>query len=1218
MKALTFLLCLLPASAFAWNADEIDFPGEGNGWSIGSNSVKFTGPDGYSEWFRYTLVAPSSDPDYEFLMVTGNNWGQKYGGNVIFERDALDVLYYGSGQPNARFGGVTAGKRYVFTVKNPGLADTWLSVQELDAAPVSITAVSRDAGSGVITADLSGTPSPKEKVYVRYTDDGWSHWSVARANVGGATATASIPEVKDGRTYQYYVFTSTAAPDKFHNGFAVDCCTLAWNNNSGSNYSFAAPQRITAFSVNGEEGSYKTTKFFIDEIAGDSQPVSISATFASGETPAEVQLVTNLNRRDRADADANGDGIEDAILPPSRDTVDTGDANYYRAYPMSGTGGVYQTTLTASKTGAYRATVRYRMSGSSVWHYYQGRPAPAYGGWDHALVVSPRKTLEMTLYEVNPLTVEATAANQAGRSTFVDLLGAADGDSDGSDPVNLDYFNYLQVNCLWFQPIHPTGQEGVENDPDTNMPYQPGSPYATRNFFAVNPAMGSANTEASALAEFQNLVAKAGAYQGSVGTVNVMLDFVANHTAWDAVYGQGGVNLGYTADAAERLPISWYSRKGNYGLPARWHNSPVDSDIAVAPDRHDFGKWNDVAELNYGRYSALVELQDGSQQNRYKNEDDLFDYGCMNDRVVKLWRYLGRYPQYWLQQTGHTLSNSSGGTAVERLAADNKGIDSLRCDFGQGLPNPLWEYIINRTRSMKWNFVFMAETLDGAEPGYRSNRVFDILNESIVFQFTQAHINSAVDLRSALDARRNTYRSGAILLNLTGHDEVLPDNDPWLNATRYGALSTVHGLPMIFNGQEQGIQNYNAADPTYDGFDHHELNFGKYIPHFKKWNRLRVWDSPPPFSAGMAQWYGRVNWARHNSPALAGLNQYYLDKRPDGSAPNTKLFAIARYQTAGASPAHGDVVLAFANLFAHGGSHALAADTFGLRGTGDELWGLLGLSNSVSRLYNVRNLASSDASALLWPSPRSGADLYQNGIHVSLGGGTSSAITADGELVQYLKLVDVTPPPAPQPLAPYYVIGTSGTFTWVPSFAPQDGISHYRISVGTSPGGTEVANQAVVPFGTKSYAFAGTAGTTYYATLVAVSNAGIVSTTAGSSDAGAPNPASPTTPVRLLDPSADEDGDGQPNAAEQMAGTNPLAADSVLKIVHLTRSGADMTVQAATVPGKIYQLETSVTLLPDSWVPAADQTTAVSATTDFVHPGGSGAVRRFYRIRVVP
>ena len=42
------------------------------------------------------------------------------------------------------------------------------------------------------------------------------------------------------------------------------------------------------------------------------------------------------------------------------------------------------------------------------------------------------------------------------------------------------------------------------------------------------------------------------------------------------------------------------------------------------------------------------------------------------------------------------------------MAYDDYGIDGLRCDFGQGLPPQLWEYIINRTRSFKWNFMFMA------------------------------------------------------------------------------------------------------------------------------------------------------------------------------------------------------------------------------------------------------------------------------------------------------------------------------------------------------------------------------------------------------------------------------------------------------------------------------------------------------------------------------
>jgi hypothetical protein len=39
-----------------------------------------------------------------------------------------------------------------------------------------------------------------------------------------------------------------------------------------------------------------------------------------------------------------------------------------------------------------------------------------------------------------------------------------------------------------------------------------------------------------------------------------------------------------------------------------------------------------------------------------------------------------------------------------------------------------------------------------------------------------------------------------------------------------------------------------------------------------------VWESAPDNSDGLAQWYGRVNWARLNSPALRSQNRYFLNK----------------------------------------------------------------------------------------------------------------------------------------------------------------------------------------------------------------------------------------------------------------------------------------------------------------------------------------------------
>lgn len=1208
------LFLFLVSSASAWVANEVDFPGDGQGWDLNTtNCYKFTGPDGSTEWFRFEWSAAAADSDYNFKMVTGNDFAKDYGGNLIFPKNELAILYYQPvGDSAAKLsGGVTNGKRYIFTVKDPGLANTFISVMELSSAPVAITGVSRNAGTGLITINLNGTPSAEEKVYVRYTDSAWKYSQVIQATVAGASATATIPDIKDGKNYAWYVFTSTAAPDKFHSSFATDALTLSWNNNAGANYPITGVNRITTFTVNNTSGPYQTTKFFIDEIAGESYPLNVSATFNAGTAPTEVEVVTNLNRREKADQDNNGDGIADGILPPARDLCGQNDMHYYKAYAMTAAGSTWSASIPVTKTGAYRATVRYRFSPTGPWFYYGDR--------DHAVVVSPKKTLEMTLYELNPLTIEATANNSGGRSTFVDLLGAADGDTDGTDPLSLDYFNTIQTNCLWFQPIHPTGGLGVENDPATSSPYEPGSPYATKNFFAVNPWLGSANTESSALSEFQTFVTKADNYGGSVGTINVMLDFVANHTAWDAVYGQGGVDLGLAGGTTNAIPANWYSRTGDYGQAATYFTSLTDKDKAVAPDRNDFGKWNDVAELYYGRYSAQWRFDSyppGLEPD--ENEDDFMDWNSLSPEVIKLWRYLGYYPIYWLQQTGHSLTNSTTGSTAARLAADNKGIDSLRCDFGQGLPNPLWEYVINKTRSAKWNFVFMAETLDGAQPGYRSNRVFDILNESLVFNFTASHVNKEYDIQSALESRRSNYRTGAILLNITGHDEILPDNDAWLNATRYATMAAVPGLPMTFYGQEQGIQNYNTSFGFmhYDGFEtDHELNFGKRIPHFKKWNKAQFWSQPPPNNTGMAQWYGRVNWARLNSPAIKSINQYYLDLKIGGGAPADNIFAIAKYEQAGASPSQKDVVLCFANLFEHSAAHFVTSSTFDLRGgAGDPLWSLLGLQNSATRQYNVRNLASSNAGANVWPTARTGADIYSNGIPVSLGGGTVNPITADGELAQFLKIVDVTPPPSSAPNTSYYQIGTQGTFTWPSNAGPHDNITSYRISIGTTPGGNEVANNVSVS-GT-SHTFTGVAGQTYYATLKAVSAIGIEST-ASYSDVGAPNPSSTTTPIKLLAPTADEDGDGTRNEDEDVAGTNPLDSSSRFVIGSVERTGSSVLVNFSTVSGRYYHVYSSTDL--QSWTLENESSSknqlATGASLLFSDLDSAG-LRKFYQARV--
>jgi hypothetical protein len=804
--------------------------------------------------------------------------------------------------------------------------------------------------------------------------------------------------------------------------------------------------------VNGLNADYTTSKFFIDEAAiaaGTETAPVISVVYAPPvENAYAVEVFSNVGRRDYWKADIDGNGIPDAIFPPNGDLYTTEVTNgYYLAQAMDRVGGKYTLTIPLEKTGAYRLTARYKATAADTWHYYSESGS---GIRDHAVVVSPKKVLAQNVYELNALTVKASGASRSGRSTFADLVNPSAGKQDTFDEFSIDYLNKIGANCLWFQPIHPATEDGI------NFDEGPGSPYAAKDYFAVARWFGKDETEATALSEFRDFVAAcdlgycaAVTNRGYVGTINIMLDGVFNHTSWDAVLGERGVAMfaakgittyndkngrpqAITADTPiGHVRPNWYAYWQNYGQPATKFWSPTDHDVATAPDRGDFGKWGDTAELFYGRYAALVEHNDEDNGN-YLDESDWFDWSCMTNEgyaTAELWEYMGSYVEFWLDKTGHDFVNDRLGQLDENGAAyDDYGIDGLRCDFGQGLPPQFWEYCINRARSKKWNFMFMAESLDGGVVSYRSNRHFDILNENFVFQSTAAGTPAA--LQNVVESRKSLYNGGSVLLNQTSHDEIMPYDDPWVTASRHAVNSSFMGLPMMFNGQEQGIVPLRGVDTTgqaegwkapgsvLSGFSWHELNFGKLVPHFKSWNKLRIWDEPPSsvWASGaaepekesryMAQWYGRINSARLRSPALRSGNQYYLgrygyvvenDWQYGGTYDNNSIFAVAKYEETGAADKGKDAVLAFARFMNAGDAHYAASETYAIT---DEVAALLGISRGKS--YTARNLAATVAEDVVWT--KTGDEILDEGIWVNLSTGDGSNMYDDGALAQYLKI----------------------------------------------------------------------------------------------------------------------------------------------------------------------------------------------------------------------
>ncbi|MEM9480810.1 MAG: alpha-amylase family glycosyl hydrolase [Verrucomicrobiota bacterium] len=1156
----------------------------------------------------YVLVDfDDSGPDPDDTYIYGGDLDPGFGGQLksVTESDARANPYSFRNRPAWIFHAdnrVISGDNVQFLAKVGYIIDlNDLSTRYADSAALYYTTDGNDpagalgvAGNGSTTALAMSYDGPElNEIDVSVTGGRGMWWRADVPNLlQGLPLGATIK-------YKVGVWNSATNEEKFadHNAGTDDQIFSFTNGTVGD------PVLTISTATNGAlNANYTTTKLYIDEVAGDSIPVTV--TFSPGEANiTEVECVTNINQRHRTDTDKNSNSISDgqeynqteAIIGPSSD-----DTYYYQSHvmPASGTPGEYEITLPSTRTGAYRLTARWKVQGDPDWRWYT-----AFGRRDHCITVVPTDAQNICLYEINTLTIEASGGGFANRSTFEDLHDAPGalrtGDGKG---FNLNYLQGLGVNWLWFQPVHPPAIEGREIDPATSQPYDHGSPYAIKNFFEIDPAMSVANTRAAGMTAFQNFVTAADA-----ANVEIMLDAPFNHTGFDVELAQRGVDLfAPTASPTDKIRDTearffskgdiFNSANNNYG-----ERAANAGEATNAPDRADFGKWGDVIDVYFGNYDSLVRLNP-SENSRYLSEGDQFYYTdpSWDDVTRNVWKYFRDYALHWLTQTGYP----SGTPHTE--ANRNVGIDGLRCDFGQGLPPQAWEYIINGIRDRKWNFVMMSESLDGGAVTYRSNRHFDILNENIVFPLKSAA--NSTDYRNVFEDRRNFYGQALVLLNNTSHDE---ENyvDPFEALVRYGVVGAIDGLPMIFMGQELGISR------TF-GFTFYETNFGKQIGHFKKYNSIDpIWDDTDFGNDQLYEVYSGINAARKSSPALRSPNRWFLD----GNGFNNQIFAVAKYEEANASPAFKDVVLAFNNVDRDNDQ----SDNFVIPGA---LAPLLGIQDT--RLYDVKNIAaylgqdSGRREQWLWNSGNgvSGADLKSTGFFVQLWKVPTEAAlwTAGPYEAQYLKLYDVTPPPSPDPEpGMHFALGTEVTFTWTNPGGPDDNITKYVIDVGTTPGGNDVVDGAEVTDGSNSYTFTGVQGTTYYATITAVSVAEIAATTSGSSDAGAPNPASATTPVILLDPLGNEDGDQFTNSEEEVAGTDPLDGDSELKVVSLNVGASTVTLTHTSVPGRIYCVESSTDLL--TWdledEPEAQNLIAgPGTTTTFVDQ--QVEMRKFYRITV--
>ena len=1004
-----------------------------------------------------------------------------------------------------------------------------------------------------------------------------------------------------GATVQCYFITdfSNRLRTFVHSGNAV---TTNESTAQANPFSFTVSPPRPVFTVNGANGDYSKSNFYIDENNDTSSP-SLQIRLNPG-IAAQVEVFTNLNNRDRANDDFNNDGIEDGILPPDGNLTTTAHTGaYFRAYAMadSNNDGTYELDLPVFKTGAYRVTARYRASSTDPWIWLGSS-----GIRDHAVVVAPKIARDMRVYEIHVANANATAASFSGRGTFEDL-------HDPAKRVNIAWLQNLGVNWIWFQPFHPQGLDGRQTDPTTNSLYDPGSPYSIRNFWEINPLytrnydgslsdpVGNPANYVAAMAAFKNFASAA-----DQGGIQLMLDFPFNHTAPDVVLGQKGVEIfGSSSNwqpsdqIRDRVP-GFFSTDGNGGAAAYSAPALTANQIATAPDRNDFGKWSDVRDVFFGNYATLVTGNPSAETSRAitRNEGDWMDFAGMSATTRGVWRYFGEVLPHWIIQSGHRGYNSTSSDGAARDALDAVGIDGLRKDFGQGLPPQAMEYIINRTHELKWNFVFMTESLDGEQVTYRSSRHFAVLNENIVFPLQAATTTSAY--RSIMEGRRNSYGQSLVLLNNTSHDE-LPYSDPWQALIRYITVSTTDGAPMLMYGQEIGTGQKTQNSAPQGGFDWYEENFGKFIPNFKKWNSMQPqWSAYDNNTSGvqfLSPAYAAVGQARASSPALRSSNRWFLNPRGSND-PDPEIFAVAKYTSANTPLAQQEVVLAFTSL-----DRSSAQDnTFGLPSALADILGL-----QTGRLYNAKNIAayagraneqSNRRDQWLWGTGFTRSQIEANGINVSLNPvpiADATWTTAPFE-AQYLKLYDVTPPPAvsgsPTISSSITANGTT-TVSWNAVNDSEGLTPTYRVTA---------SNGSTVETPTTSVSFPGLNPGTYTFTVTALNP---------NDPSKASTPSSPSPSVRSLSSTGDDDGDGQTNADELIAGTDPLNANSRFAIETILATPTGTTLTWTRVVGRTYTVEARQDLSSGVWVPIATGLTNGSYTDSVISPS-----RKFYRIVV--
>ena len=285
---------------------------------------------------------------------------------------------------------------------------------------------------------------------------------------------------------------------------------------------------------------------------------------------------------------------------------------------------------------------------------------------------------------------------------------SADGNFKGIIP-QLDRLKDLGVNVLWLMPIHPVGKLKAKGTL--------GSPYAVRDYDAINPEYGTGE-------DLKQLIAAA-----HKRGMKVFIDIVANHTSWDSNLISQHPDW-YTHDAAGKIVPpnpDWvdvadldYSnpalRQYMSGMLVRWLR-----DYGLDGFRCDYASgvptdfWESVRpELDRVRpgLAFLAEADDPALLRSAFDVDYAWDfYHAMSDALA------GRAPASSVRAVWERAEASYPRGALRLRFSDNH--DQLRATAQSGLPAALAASAVMFTLDgvpLLYNGMEVGDTTESAAP----------------------------------------------------------------------------------------------------------------------------------------------------------------------------------------------------------------------------------------------------------------------------------------------------------------------------------------------------------------------------------------------------------------------------------------------------------------------------------------------------------------------